>query len=72
MSNGHKSGRKTTKRSLKVLPPPFFCEMREEILESYRRAEEAADDAKRLNIFRQLDAHEQKHGCGRNFLWKSD
>jgi len=69
MSKGHKSGRKATVRSLKVLPPPFQCEIREQLLGLYEQTE---NGPKKTRIFRQLDAHTQKHGCGKKLLWKSD
>jgi hypothetical protein len=62
MSKGHRPGQKISKRSLKVVPPPTRCEIREDLLAAFRNSE--AGTANHLNIFKALDAHEKKHGCG--------
>jgi hypothetical protein len=54
---------------MKVLPPAP-CEVRERILEAYRKAEPFS--AKQTSIFAQLFAHEEKHGCGKKFARKED
>jgi len=63
MSKGHRPGQKITRRSMKVLPPAFRCEIREQYVAAYENS--AIGSAKRLNIFKSLDAHERKHGCGK-------
>lgn len=45
-----------------MVPPSTRCEIREELLSAYRDSEPGTP--KHLNIFKALDAHEKKHGCG--------
>jgi len=69
MSKGHRPGQKISKRSLKVMPPSTRCEIREDLLIAYRNSEPGT--AKNLNIFKALDAHEKKHGCGAKLSCRS-
>jgi hypothetical protein len=56
---------------MKVVPPPTRCEIREGLRVAYQNAE--AGTAKHLNIFKALDAHEKKHGCGAKLAcWGSE
>jgi hypothetical protein len=66
MSKGHRPGRKIANHH--TIIPATPCEIREQLKTAYENSE--LDSAERLNIFKSLQAHERKHGCGAKWVGK--
>jgi hypothetical protein len=64
MGKGHKPGRKVTNHHKVV--PAASCEIRKQLKMDYENSD--PDSAKRLDIFKALDAHEKKHGCAARWI----